>query len=357
VFEFGAAAVREKGDGLLGVGDPGGFPVGRGGCGPAGVFRAQGWGCSGGQNAEVLGEPGFRAGGQPVPEGPRPLVEPGSQHVGNRWGAVWGALGPGDLVTRQVGQGELLQAVVQDGRDGPGPVQGASGDLADEGSEVVTGELGCAELLLEDSAGVLAVVTPRLMVGEVGFDLLVNIGGQSLADGGGPQGEQVAGAAGPVLSLTDLLAGGQITVVALEDVTEDGFGGGPLVGLAAGWGTNAARVLAHEGLAESYNIAAFLGKIEGSDQLRRPIPLHRDDVLVLDEASQLDTAGLALITEAARQAGARIIATGDTAQLGAVGAGGMLPLLAREVPTAELHEVRRFTAAWERKASVQTRWC
>ena len=78
-------------------------------------------------------------------------------------------------------------------------------------------------------------------------------------------------------------------------------------------------------------------------------------MLVLDEASQLDTAGLALITEAARQAGARIIATGDTAQLDAVGAGGMLPLLAREVPTAELHEVRRFTAAWERKASVQLR--
>ena len=77
--------------------------------------------------------------------------------------------------------------------------------------------------------------------------------------------------------------------------------------------TNAARVLAHEGLAESYNIAEFLGKIEGSDELRRPVPLHRDDVLVLDEASQLSTADLAMIEEAARQAGARIIATGDTA--------------------------------------------
>ena len=53
--------------------------------------------------------------------------------------------------------------------------------------------------------------------------------------------------------------------------------------------TNAARVLAHEGLAESYNIAEFLGKTEGSDELRRPVPLYRDDVLVLDEASQLAT--------------------------------------------------------------------
>ena len=119
--------------------------------------------------------------------------------------------------------------------------------------------------------------------------------------------------------------------------------------------TNAARVLAHEGLAESYNIAQFLGKTEGSDELRRPVPLHQDDVLVLDEASQLSTADLAMVQEAARQAGARIIATGDTAQLSAVEAGGMFRLLAREVPTAELHEVRRFDAAWEREASVRLR--
>ena len=131
------------------------------------------------------------------------------------------------------------------------------------------------------------------------------------------------------------------------------FTGRRVIGLTTS--TNAARVLAHEGLAESYNIAQFLGKTEGSDELRRPIPLHRDDVLVLDEASQLATADLALIGEAARQAGARIIATGDTAQLGAVEAGGMFRLLAREVPAAELHEVRRFDATWERQVSIQLR--
>jgi hypothetical protein len=119
--------------------------------------------------------------------------------------------------------------------------------------------------------------------------------------------------------------------------------------------TNAARVLAHEGLAESCNIAEFLGKIEGSRELRRAVPLHRDDVLVLDEASQLSTADLAMIGEAARQGGARIIATGDTAQLGAVEAGGMLALLAAAVPAARLHEVRRFEARWERQASVRLR--
>jgi TrwC relaxase/AAA domain len=131
------------------------------------------------------------------------------------------------------------------------------------------------------------------------------------------------------------------------------FTGRRVIGLTTS--TNAARVLAHEGLAESYNIAEFLGKVKGSDELRRPVPLYQDDVLVLDEASQLSTSDLAMIGEAARQAGARIIATGDTAQLGAVEAGGMFGLLAREVPAAQLHEVRRFTAEWERQASIRLR--
>ena len=94
------------------------------------------------------------------------------------------------------------------------------------------------------------------------------------------------------------------------------FTGRRVIGLATA--TNAARVLASEGLAESYNIAQFLGKIEGSDQLRRPVPLHENDVLVLDEASQLATTDLAMIQEAARAAGARLIVVGDTEQLGAV---------------------------------------
>ena len=131
------------------------------------------------------------------------------------------------------------------------------------------------------------------------------------------------------------------------------FTGRRVIGLTTS--TNAARVLAYEGLAESYNIAEFLGKTEGSDELRRPVPLHQDDVLVLDEASQLSTGDLAMLGEAARQAGARVIATGDTAQLGAVEAGGMFRLLAHEVPAAQLHEVRRFTAGWERQASVRLR--
>jgi hypothetical protein len=131
------------------------------------------------------------------------------------------------------------------------------------------------------------------------------------------------------------------------------FTGRRVIGLTTA--TNAARVLASEGLAESYNIAEFLGKTPDSDELRRPVPLHEDDVLVLDEASQLSTSDLAMVQEAARAAGARLVLVGDTEQLGAVEAGGMFRLLAQEVPCAELHEVRRFDAAWEADASVRLR--
>ena len=131
------------------------------------------------------------------------------------------------------------------------------------------------------------------------------------------------------------------------------FTGRRVIGLTTA--TSAARVLQSEGLAESYNIAQFLGKTVGSDELRRPVPLYQDDVLVLDEASQLATGDLAMVQEAARIAGARLVLVGDTEQLGAVEAGGMFRLLAREVPCAELQEVRRFDAAWEPDASVRLR--
>jgi hypothetical protein len=131
------------------------------------------------------------------------------------------------------------------------------------------------------------------------------------------------------------------------------FTGRRVIGLATA--TNAARVLQNEGLAESYNIAAFVGKIEGSGELSRPVPLHENDVLVLDEASQLSTTDLAMVQEAAMHARARLVLVGDTEQLGAVEAGGMFRLLAHEVPGAELHDVRRFDAAWEADASVRLR--
>ena len=130
-----------------------------------------------------------------------------------------------------------------------------------------------------------------------------------------------------------------------------------VIGLTAS--TNASRVmrgdgLATEGLAEAYNIAQFLGRLEDGGS-RGAMRIARDDVLVIDEASQVSTTDLAAIQAVASAAGARIVLTGDTAQLGAVEAGGMMRLIASDLGHWELAEVRRFDAEWERLASLQLR--
>jgi hypothetical protein len=130
-----------------------------------------------------------------------------------------------------------------------------------------------------------------------------------------------------------------------------------VIGLTAS--TNASRVmrgdgLATAGLAEAYNIAQFLGRLQDGGS-RGAMRIARDDVLVIDEASQISTTDLAAIQAVATAAGARIVLTGDTAQLGAVEAGGMMRLLASDLGHWELAEVRRFDAAWERLASLQLR--
>jgi TrwC relaxase/AAA domain len=129
--------------------------------------------------------------------------------------------------------------------------------------------------------------------------------------------------------------------------------GGRVIGLATA--TNAARVLEGEGLGEAYNVAQFLGKVKGSDKLRHPVPVGPRDVLILDEATQASTADIALLQEAARQAGARLNPVGDTEQLGAVDAGGAFGLLVEEIGGPAMEEVLRFRHEWEAAASLRIR--
>ena len=137
------------------------------------------------------------------------------------------------------------------------------------------------------------------------------------------------------------------------------YTGGRVIGLTTS--TNASRVLKAEmddagaELAESYNIAQFVGKIEGSDELRWPVPVHEGDVIVIDEATQASTADFALVQQAARRAGAFLHPIGDTAQLGAVEAGGIFHLLVEDLDGPELTEILRFRHQWERDASVRIR--
>ena len=80
------------------------------------------------------------------------------------------------------------------------------------------------------------------------------------------------------------------------------------------------------------------------------------DLLLVDEASLAGTFALDRLAAQARGSGAKVLLIGDWAQLGAVGAGGAFSMLVddRETPP-ELSEARRFTEAWERRASAELR--
>ena len=52
---------------------------------------------------------------------------------------------------------------------------------------------------------------------------------------------------------------------------------------------------------------------------------------MIDEASQVSTADLAALVALARRTGARLVLVGDTAQLGAVEAGGMMRLIGADL--------------------------
>ena len=77
------------------------------------------------------------------------------------------------------------------------------------------------------------------------------------------------------------------------------------------------------------------------------------EVLIVDEASMLTSNQFAQLTRLAETAEAKIVAVGDYRQLGAVDAGGLFQLLARDGRAGELSGVWRFTHDWERAASLR----
>jgi hypothetical protein len=82
--------------------------------------------------------------------------------------------------------------------------------------------------------------------------------------------------------------------------------------------------------------------------------LRRGEVVVVDEASMVASRDLARLAHLAHRAEAKLVLVGDYAQLGAVEAGGLFRLLA-DIDAVELSGVRRFSAAWERDASLRLR--
>ena len=155
----------------------------------------------------------------------------------------------------------------------------------------------------------------------------------------------------------DILVGaagtGKTRVVAVLAGIWAEAGTGRVIGLTTS--TSAAHVLAGEGVAETHNLARFLGRLPGTEETRGHLPVCAGDLLVIDEASMVPTRDLAAVEEIATRCGAKILLTGDPAQLSAPGAGGAMRLLAGEHGCYQLAAVQRFEHEWERAASLRLR--
>ena len=120
------------------------------------------------------------------------------------------------------------------------------------------------------------------------------------------------------------------------------------IGLAAS--QNAADVMADEGVT-AFNFERWRTGQEGDVSLQ----LRKGDLLVVDEAGMASQQDIADIAQRCEAAGAKLLLTGDTRQLGAVGTGGALADISKRSRTYELTEVRRFIEQWEREASLRLR--
>jgi hypothetical protein len=129
---------------------------------------------------------------------------------------------------------------------------------------------------------------------------------------------------------------------------------GQVIGLTLS--ENAAQVLRDEGLRTSWNIDRFLSEVD-----RGFTKVQAGALVVVDEASMVDTRRLSRICDLATAKRAKVVLVGDDHQLDAIDAGGMLRMIAgdREAQrfgaVHELTEIHRFEAEWERDASLRLR--
>lgn len=132
---------------------------------------------------------------------------------------------------------------------------------------------------------------------------------------------------------------------------------GWMIGLAIS--QNAANILTQQGMT-ALNVHRWLlaqRRLAAGTALPedRRYQLTAADLVLVDEASMLDTPAADEIRCRVQAAGARWVWAGDHRQLGAVGAGGMMCDLAYTARTFELTEVRRMRETWERAASLRLR--
>ena len=125
--------------------------------------------------------------------------------------------------------------------------------------------------------------------------------------------------------------------------------GGRVVGMAP---TAAAAAVMREEMGIE---ADTVDKILSDWKNGAPVSLRAGDVLLVDEAGMVSTPKFQQILQLAQERGALVRALGDYRQLSAVGSGGALRLVDREVGAAHLDELFRFKNPDEAAATLAVR--
>lgn len=125
--------------------------------------------------------------------------------------------------------------------------------------------------------------------------------------------------------------------------------GGRVVGMAP---TAAAAAVMREEMGIE---ADTVDKILSDWQNGAPVSLRAGDVLLVDEAGMVSTPKFQQILQLAQERGALVRALGDYRQLSAVGSGGALRLVDREVGAVHLDELFRFKNTDEAAATLALR--
>jgi len=120
--------------------------------------------------------------------------------------------------------------------------------------------------------------------------------------------------------------------------------GGPVFGTATS--QNATNELRKAGVRVTANTTRLLASLD---------TIPPGALIVVDEGSMVSLAHLAALAEYAARNGCKLILAGDQEQLAAVEGGGAMMLLADRLGYVQLAEPVRFTAAWERHASLRLR--
>jgi ATP-dependent exoDNAse (exonuclease V) alpha subunit len=117
-----------------------------------------------------------------------------------------------------------------------------------------------------------------------------------------------------------------------------------------------ARRLEHATGIPSMSLARLLAAARRTDPATgRMTGLARGAVVVVDEASMLDTRTLAMLLAHTGAADGTLVLVGDPAQLPEIGAGGLFTALALHDATITLADNRRQTEEWERRALADLR--